>query len=61
MTGVAPGKYHLFAWESTVDTNAVRWDADFRKPYESKAASLDISEGDKQTVTLKRIPAPAEQ
>jgi hypothetical protein len=60
MNGIAPGKYHLFAWES-VDTNAVRYDADFMKPYESKAAGVEISEGDKQTVTLKRIPAPAEQ
>jgi hypothetical protein len=60
MTAVAPGSYRLYAWDD-VDVNAVRYDPDYIKPFESRGQSVQISEGDNQTVTLKRIPAPPAQ
>jgi protocatechuate 3,4-dioxygenase beta subunit len=57
---VPPASYRLYAWEE-VDGGALRYDPDFIKPYESQGQSVQISEGDKQTVTLKRIPKPPAQ
>jgi hypothetical protein len=60
ITTVAPGSYRLYAWDQ-VDFNAVRYDPDYIKPFENQGQSVQISEGDKQTVTLKRIAAPPAQ
>jgi hypothetical protein len=60
MMVIAPGSYRMYAWED-VDVNAVRYDPDYIKPYENQGQSVQISEGDQQTVTLKRIPAPPAQ
>jgi hypothetical protein len=57
ITVVPPSNYRLYAWEE-VDSNAVRYDPDFIKPFENQGQSIQISEGDKQTVNLKRIAAP---
>ncbi len=54
--GVPPGRYHLFAWEH-VEVEAVLYDAEFRKPYESKAQTLEITEKQKATAQLQLIPA----
>jgi hypothetical protein len=54
ITGVAPGSYRLYAWEE-VDQNAVRYDPDFVRPFESLAKSLQIAEGARESVSLKRI------
>jgi Carboxypeptidase regulatory-like domain len=53
---VAPGKYKLFAWEM-VDTNAAMYDPDFRKPFESKAQTVEVEEKQKATVQLQLIPS----
>jgi hypothetical protein len=60
LAGIAPGSYRLYAWEE-VDTNAVRYDPDFVKPFETSSQRVQISEGAIQTVTLKQIPKPEEQ
>lgn len=54
---IAPGNYKLFAWED-VDPGAAQ-NADFRKPFESQAASVTIRAGSHETVQLKAIPAEA--
>ena len=60
ITGVAPGSYKVYAWEE-VDGNAVRYDPEFVKPYESSGQTVQIVEGGKETVTLKQIAKPAER
>jgi hypothetical protein len=52
--GIAPGAYQAHAWEE-VDINAVRYDQDFVKPYESFAQAVRFDEGGRQTIALKRI------
>ena len=52
---IAPGAYKVFAWAGAVNLNAVRYDPEFLKPFESLGQSVQISEGGKETVTLKPI------
>jgi hypothetical protein len=54
LVGVAPGSYRLYAWEA-VDFNAVRYDPDFVKPYESLGQSLQIVEAARENVSLRQI------
>jgi hypothetical protein len=51
-SGIAPGSYKLYAFED-MDANAIRYDPDFLKPYETKGQSVQVSENSKQTVALK--------
>ncbi len=60
ITGIAPGSYQAYAWEE-VDANAVRYDPEFVKPFESSAQTVEIAEGGKETVTLKQIQKPADR
>jgi hypothetical protein len=50
---LAPGEYKVFAWEDT-DMNIVQA-AEFRKPFESKAASVSIGANSKESVQLNVI------
>ena len=52
---LAPGHYQLYAWEG-VDIDAAMYDADFRKPFESKAQTVDVEEKQKATAQLQLIP-----
>jgi len=61
IVGVAPGSYRLYAWEHVDDLNAVWYDPDFVKPFETLGRSLQIAEGGRETVSLKRIAKPAGQ
>jgi hypothetical protein len=55
LTGVPPGRYKLFAWES-IPTFA--WmDPDVLKPVESKGKAIEIQESSKDTVDLRALPA----
>jgi hypothetical protein len=58
--GLAPGSYKAYAWEE-VDVNAVRYDPEFVKPYESSAQTVEIGEGSKETASLKQIKKPADR
>lgn len=58
---IAPGSYKVYAWAIPVDQNELRYNPDFFKPYESLGQSVQISEGGKETVTLKPIVKPAEK
>ena len=50
--GIAPGTYKLLAWDQ-VDNNAVMYDPDFLRPYESAAQTVEILANDKKDVELK--------
>jgi len=58
-TGVAPGTYKLLAWDD-VDVNAVLYDPDFLRPFETAGQSIQIVEGARQSATLKLIVKPPE-
>jgi hypothetical protein len=58
--GVAPGSYRLYAWES-VDPNAVRYDPDYVRPFESQGRNVRVAEGAHESITLKRIGKSANQ
>jgi protocatechuate 3,4-dioxygenase beta subunit len=61
IAGIAPGSYRLFAWEQGTDFNAVRYDPDYVKPFEGSGQSVQVSDGGKESVSLKVIVVPAEQ
>jgi hypothetical protein len=52
INGIAPGSYKLLAWDK-VDNNAVMYDPDFLRPYESNAQTVEILPGSKKTLDLK--------
>ncbi len=52
---IAPGDYKIFAWES-MDQEMMQ-SAEFRKAFESRAASVTISPGGNASVQVKVIPA----
>lgn len=52
ITGIAPGPYKLLAWDK-VDNNAVMFDPDFLRPYESNAQTVEVLPGGKKTLDLK--------
>ena len=55
MTGVAPGDYNVFAWE-TLDENAARA-PDFLKLFQSKSATVSVSGSGSASVQVKAVPA----
>jgi uncharacterized surface anchored protein len=56
ITGVAPGEYKLFAWESAPNT---AWmDAEFLAPYETRGQTVNIGATATTTVDLRLIPSP---
>jgi len=52
---VAPGEYKVFAWEGDPDDRTQS--AEFRKPFESRSASVTIGPKDKASVQLSVITA----
>ncbi len=50
---VVPGRYKIFAWQE-VETAAIQ-DPQFRSLFERKAASLTLSESERETVQLRAI------
>jgi hypothetical protein len=57
--GLPPGDYTLFAWES-IDGEAY-YDPAFLKSYEGQGIALHVNEGERTSVHLETIPAPADQ
>jgi hypothetical protein len=55
LRGVAPGDYHLFAWEA-IDPYAY-FDPEVMKQFESKGNPVHIAESAKETVDVRVIPA----
>ena len=53
---VAPERYQLFAWEDGEDAGTAIFDAEFRKPFESKAQTVEVQEKQKATAQLQLIP-----
>ena len=53
MSGVAPGQYSLFAWESLPGTAYMS--AEFMAPYETKGQSVTITEGSVANTEVKLI------
>jgi hypothetical protein len=56
ISGIAPGIYRVFAWDSQ-GNGEWRYDA-FRKEYESRSVTIKIGDNGKETVALKAIPLP---
>ena len=56
LRGMPPGDYTLFAWES-VDGEAY-YNPEFLKTYEGQGKALILSEGERQSMRIKAIPAP---
>ena len=56
LRGMPPGDYTLFAWES-VDGEAY-YNPEFLKTYEGQGKALILSEGERQSIRIKAIPAP---
>jgi hypothetical protein len=59
MTGLTPGDYKIFSWDS-VDESDEEYDADWfdpewLKPYETKSESIHLEESDKKSVNLALI------
>jgi len=54
---VVPGEYQMFAWED-IDPGAAE-DDEFRKPFESRAATVKLAEGSTQSVRLTLITREA--
>jgi hypothetical protein len=52
--GIAPGSYKLFAWDK-VNANAVIYDPDFLRPYESLGEGIEVSSSDRKVIELKLI------
>lgn len=52
---VAPGEYKVFAWES--DPDGSTQSAEFRKPFESKSASVTVGPKSKASAQLSLIAA----
>jgi hypothetical protein len=59
ITGVAPGIYKLLAWDD-VEVNAVLYDPDFLRPFETASQSIQVFEGARQSASLKLIVKPPE-
>jgi hypothetical protein len=56
--GVAPGTYDLFSWDSAQEHE---WDdPDFLKPYQNKAASITVGEGETKSQDLTTIRPKSE-
>jgi hypothetical protein len=55
LRGIAPGDYHLFAWEA-IDPFAY-FDPDVMKLYESKGKPVHIAESAKENADIRMIPA----
>jgi hypothetical protein len=52
----APGEYKVFAWEGADADPQMLQSAEFRKAFESRAASVTVAPGGKASVQLKLIP-----
>ena len=52
ISGIAPGSYKLLAWDK-VDNNAVMYDPEFLRPYESYAQTVEVLPGSKKALDLK--------
>ena len=52
--GLVAGSYKIFAWEQL--ESGAEEDAEFRRPFESKAKSVSLSENGRETVKVKAIP-----
>jgi hypothetical protein len=58
LTGIEPGDYKLFSWESAEEED---WfDEAWLKPYESKGVSVHLEESDHRSVELDLIEASKE-
>jgi hypothetical protein len=53
MTGVAPGRYRLFAWEH-IDTDA-HYDLELLRPPEGQGLEVELTEKERRKVDLQRI------
>ena len=53
MTGITPGDYKLFSWETTEDFEPDWSDPEWLKPKESKGESIHFDDADKNRSTSR--------
>lgn len=53
ITGVAPGRYEVFAWERIDDT--AHWNEDFLRPFLTRGKVVEIEEGETKSLDLDII------
>jgi hypothetical protein len=56
LTGLTPGDYQLFSWESI--ENLAHYDPDFVKQYEQQGKIVHVAESSSQNVDVRMISAP---
>jgi protocatechuate 3,4-dioxygenase beta subunit len=56
ITGLVPGAYRAYAWEE-VDRNAVRYDPEFVRPFESLGVKVEVTEGGSVSIAPRLIKA----
>ena len=59
LRGLRPGSYTVVAWESLEDEQYL--DPEFLKKFEEQGTSVKVEKAGRQRVTLKVLPAPADQ
>ena len=52
VSDLAPGRYTFFAWDA-IDPDTALYDPDFRKPFESSAPTIEVTERQKATLQQK--------
>jgi hypothetical protein len=60
MSGITPGDYKLFSWETTEDFDPDWSDPEWLKPYEPKGESIRLEEGDRKSMNLTVIETRSE-
>jgi hypothetical protein len=56
LTGITPGDYQLFSWESI--ENQAHFDPDFMRRHEQQGKIVHVAESSNQNVDIRLIPAP---
>jgi protocatechuate 3,4-dioxygenase beta subunit len=59
MRGLRPGEYKLFAWEVMEEDEF--FDPEYLKSYEDRGTAIRLEKSAHKTVSLKVVPAPADQ
>jgi hypothetical protein len=55
ITGIAPGRYKVFAWESV--PKDIWQDSDYLREFEAQGTALNFTDGSRQQVRITAIPA----
>jgi hypothetical protein len=57
--GVPPGAYHVYSWQSIHYADYT--DPEFLKPFEQKAQTISVGEGEEKSLQLSVLPTPEDR